>query len=103
MDMTRWFRVLVMGGAVLGGGMACEAEKDPPVEGPPPGVDAAMSAPDATLGGDGGNPLQDSCAGDDPRGLRFCSSDPADESCETRADGSRSVKAGLCCCWSTSC
>jgi len=79
-DPGKLFRVLVLGGAFLGAG--CTNSERPA----PSATDGATSADD----------------GGGARELCFC---PGDDGvcCETNASGASVPRAGIECCWSTSC
>ena len=95
MDQTRLFKVLVLGGAMLGMGCLEEAPAPPPeddggavIADAAMGTDAAMVIPatDAALQGDAGE-------------LTECGFCPNEVCCHT--DGT--TRAGMMCCWGTSC
>lgn len=111
MTIGRLFRVLVLGGAALGGGLACsdDGAAKPAgdssalidsVKAADRGVLARDSSPDQRGQADQGTP-GDSAAGSDGPGSDalinggFC---PNDQACENGQQ-----KKGFTCCWGTSC
>lgn len=93
MDATRLFGVLVLGGAMIGLGCSDDAAPDPD----PPDPAAEDGGPPAV---DAGGPAD---AGGAPGELIECGFCPNDECCEVDADGNSRTRAGLMCCWGTSC
>jgi len=89
MDHRKLFNVLVLGGAMLG--LGC-LEEDPP---PPEDAGAAMS--------DDAGADVDASAGGDAGGLMECGFCPNEACCETDASGTSRTRAGMMCCWGTSC
>jgi hypothetical protein len=98
MDHSKLFRVLVIGGAMLGTGCV---ETPPPAE-----IDAASDpedggeiaredAPPAAMDDAGG-------AGADS-GLVECGFCPNEVCCEDDGAGGMRTRPGMMCCWSTSC
>ncbi len=102
MDASKLFKVLVIGGAMLG--LACEPAAVPDEDGgdardaaPTPG-DAALA--DAASPEDGGSAVAPGGDAGEPIECGLC---PNDDCCETAADGTSTTRPGMMCCWGTSC
>ena len=109
MTSQKLFQVLVVGGALVGAG--CREEE-------PARVDAGSGDPDAGPGeNDAGGALTDvllptdatmtldvpGTPGEDGGELMECGFCPNLDCCETDAAGNPVTRAGLVCCWGTSC
>ena len=112
MDHARLFKVLVIGGAMLG--IGCQQEAPPPAtdagrevadaamgEDAAIGQDAAMGI-DAAMGTDAAMGI-DAGGTDDGGELELCGICPNTECCVTDEMGTSSTREGMICCWGTSC
>jgi len=103
MDHGKLFKVLVIGGAMLG--MGCLEES------PSPLADSGTALPDASMPSDASvvAPGDDAAIGVDAGGdsdageLIVCGICPNEECCETDEMGNAATRAGMLCCWGTSC
>lgn len=106
-DPSKLFRVLVLGGALLGTG--CVTEDPPALDAAAPVDDAAAmadAAPESdaaplTADGSASDAATPDLDGAAPSELCFCPGDGT--CCETNAAGASVPRAGIECCWSTSC
>ena len=94
MDHAKLFGVLVIGGAMLGEGCSGSA---------PSPVDAATSDAARRPTEDGGAQADAAMGAADGAALEECGFCPNVACCETGADGTPRERAGLVCCWGTSC
>ena len=103
MNPAKLFQVPVIGGAMLGLGCVEEAP-------PPAGEDAGETTSDASAGTDAATATDAAtetdaamASGEDAGELMECGFCPNDECCETDEMGRSTTRAGMMCCWGTSC
>lgn len=97
MDHHKLFRVLVIGGAVLGTG--CLEEEAPVATADAAVVSDASAALDAARP----TPTADAAAAPADAALTECGLCPNEICCETDESGASQLREGFMCCWSTSC
>lgn len=108
MEYAKLWRVLVIGGAMLG--MGCRQEAAPPATDAGGELSDAATGTDAATGQDAAAmPGQDAAVGVDAGGADAgdapvqCGICPNEECCVTDEMGTSSVREGMICCWGTSC